>query len=188
MTAQPPQRHDSQAPSVASFRPRVLWLTGLSGAGKSTLADALKHQLLAQGVNTFILDGDVVRQGLNQDLGFSAADRAESVRRVAAVAQLMQQAGVMVLVAMISPAKSERDKAMALIGSAHVLQVYVNTPLAVCEARDPKGLYRKARNGQLLNMTGIDSPYEAPDQAQLVIDTSTTSVSEAVQQLMRLLE
>jgi bifunctional enzyme CysN/CysC len=173
---------------AAAFRPRVLWFTGLSGAGKSTLAEALKQHLQALGVNTFILDGDVVRQGLNQDLGFSAADRAESVRRVAAVAQLMRQAGVMVLVAMISPSQRERDKAMALIGSAHFLQVYVNTPLSVCEARDPKGLYRKARSGQLPNMTGIDSPYEAPEQAQCVMDTSTTSVPEAVQQLMHLLK
>jgi bifunctional enzyme CysN/CysC len=163
---------------------RVFWFTGLSGAGKSTLANALEVALHAQGLRTYTLDGDNLRQGLNQDLGFGAADRAENIRRVAAVARLMLDAGLIVMVAVISPLCAGRDLARAHIGPAHFIEVYVDTPLAVCEQRDPKGLYRRARSGMISDMTGISSPYEVPVSPQLVVQTDHQSVEQIVAQLM----
>jgi bifunctional enzyme CysN/CysC len=148
---------------------RVVWFTGLSGSGKSTLADALEQRLHANGFRTYILDGDNLRQGLNRDLGFSAADRVENIRRVAEVARLMMDAGLIVMTAFISPFRAERAMARELIGEDRFLEIHIDTPLAICEARDPKGLYRKARSGQLPDMTGIGSPYEAPEQPDMVI-------------------
>ena len=147
----------------------VLWFTGLSGAGKSTLANALDQALHAQGAHTVLLDGDQIRHGLCRDLGFSDADRAENIRRVAEVAGLMADAGLLVLVAFISPFRRDREGARALIGAQRFTEVYVDTPLAVCEQRDVKGLYKKARAGQLPLMTGIGSPYEPPDRADIVL-------------------
>ena len=149
---------------------KVIWLTGLSGSGKSTIANALEIALHAQGRRTYILDGDNVRQGLNRDLGFTDADRVENIRRVAEVAKLMMDAGLVVITAFISPFRSERRMAKELIGEQHFLEIFVDTPLAVCEQRDPKGLYKKARAGQLPNMTGIGSPYEQPDTPELVLN------------------
>lgn len=148
---------------------RVLWLTGLSGSGKSTFANALEQRLHAQGLRTYILDGDNLRQGLNRDLGFSAADRVENIRRVAEVARLMLDAGLIVMTAFISPFRAERAMARQLIGEDRFLEIYMDTPLAICEARDPKGLYRKARAGALPDMTGIGSPYEVPESPDMVI-------------------
>lgn len=153
---------------------KVIWFTGLSGSGKSTIANALEKELHAQGKRTYILDGDNVRQGLNKDLGFTDADRVENIRRVAEVAKLMMDAGLIVMTAFISPFRAERQMARELIGENNFIEVFVDTPLAVCEQRDPKGLYKKARAGQLPNMTGINSPYEPPLQSNMVITTSTT--------------
>jgi bifunctional enzyme CysN/CysC len=157
----------------------VLWLTGLSGAGKSTIANRIEKQLAAQGRHTYLLDGDNVRHGLNKDLGFAAQDRVENIRRVAEVARLMVDAGLIVLVSFISPFRAERRMARGLFGPGEFFEVFVDTPLAVAEGRDAKGLYRKARRGELKNFTGIDSPYETPERAEIRIDTTKLSAEEA---------
>lgn len=146
---------------------KVIWLTGLSGSGKSTLANTLEMKLNQLNKHTYILDGDNLRLGLNKDLGFNEADRVENIRRVAEVARLMMDAGLIVITAFISPYRSERKMARDLIGANNFFEVFVDTPLEVCEQRDPKGLYKKARDGFLKNMTGIDSPYEAPIDAEI---------------------
>src|SRR5690606_658977 len=143
---------------------KVIWFTGLSGSGKSTVANALEIALHAQGRRTYILDGDNIRQGLNKDLGFTDADRVENIRRVAEVAKLMMDAGLIVMTAFISPFRREREMARELIGAENFVEVYVSTPLEICEQRDPKGLYKKAREGLLPNLTGVGSPYEPPLQ------------------------
>ena len=160
-------------------KPVVLWFTGLSGAGKSTIANQVEQKLLALGRHSYLLDGDNVRHGLNRDLGFTAADRVENIRRVGEVARLMVDAGLIVLTAFISPFRAERDMARALLAEGEFIEIHVDTPLAVAEARDVKGLYAKARRGELKNFTGIDSPYEAPEAPELRVDTSTMSVDEA---------
>ncbi len=149
---------------------KVIWLTGLSGSGKSTIANSLEVELHARGQRTYILDGDNVRQGLNRDLDFTDTDRIENIRRLAEVAKLMMDAGLVVITAVISLFRSERRMAKELIGEQHFVEIFVDTPLAVCEQRDPKGLYKKARSGQLPNMTGIGSPYEQPDSPELVLN------------------
>jgi bifunctional enzyme CysN/CysC len=176
-------RHDRER--LNAHKGRVVWFTGLSGSGKSTLANALEVALHAQGVRTYTLDGDNVRLGLNRDLGFTPADRVENIRRIAEVARLMMDAGLVVLTAFISPYKRERDMARDLIGAENFVEVFVNTPLAVCEQRDVKGLYQKAREGKIPNMTGVNSPYEAPESADVTLDTSTISVAESVKLLSK---
>lgn len=166
---------------------KVLWLTGLSGSGKSTIANATEQVLFQRGVHTYILDGDNVRQGLNQDLGFTEADRVENIRRVAEVAKLMVDAGLVVITAFISPFRSERDMARSLFDEGEFIEVFVDTPLATAEARDPKGLYKKARRGELPHFTGIDSPYEAPQNPDAVLNTATLSLEECVVQLDKLI-
>ncbi|MFD7659500.1 adenylyl-sulfate kinase, partial [Actinosynnema sp. NPDC059797] len=153
-------------------RPCLVWLTGLSGAGKSTLANLLERRLHGLGKHTYILDGDNVRHGLNRDLGFSDADRVENVRRVAEVARLFVDAGLIVIAAFISPFREERDLARRLVGSDEFCEVFVDAPLEVAERRDPKGLYRRARQGRLANFTGIDSPYEPPEDPEVRVDTA----------------
>lgn len=148
----------------------VLWFTGLSGSGKSTVAGALEQALYRAGVNTYLLDGDNVRHGLCRDLGFSDDDRKENIRRVGEVAKLMVDAGLVVLTAFISPHRAERNMVRDLLAEGQFIEVFVDTPLAVCEARDPKGLYKKARAGELRNFTGIDSVYEAPDAPEIHLD------------------
>ncbi len=148
----------------------VLWFTGLSGSGKSTVAGALEQVLHRAGVSTYLLDGDNVRHGLCRDLGFSDDDRKENIRRVGEVAKLMVDAGLVVLTAFISPHRAERQMVRDLLGTGQFVEVFVDTPLAVCEARDPKGLYKKARAGELRNFTGIDSVYEAPDAPEIHLD------------------
>jgi bifunctional enzyme CysN/CysC len=160
---------------------RVVWFTGLSGSGKSTIANLVEKRLLANGRHTYILDGDNVRHGLNKDLGFTDADRVENIRRVAEVARLMVDAGLIVLVSFISPFRAERRMARELMGDGEFVEVFVDTPLAVAESRDVKGLYKKARAGQLKNFTGIDSPYEAPEHAEIRVDTTATSPEEAAE-------
>lgn len=151
------------------LRGATIWFTGLSGSGKSTVANAVAEQLLAQGRPAYLLDGDNIRHGLNADLGFAAEDRAENVRRIAEVARLMADAGLMVLVPVISPYRVDRDRARAMHAAADLafIEVFVDTPLELCEERDPKGLYAKARAGQLTGMTGIDDPYEPPVAPEL---------------------
>ena len=150
----------------------VVWFTGLSGAGKSTIANLVEKQLHAEGRRTYLLDGDNVRHGLNKDLGFTDEDRVENIRRVAEVARLMVDAGLIVLVSFISPFRSERRMARALVAAGEFIEVFVDTPLGLAEARDAKGLYKKARRGELKNFTGIDSPYEAPEDAEIRLDTT----------------
>ncbi|WP_053732713.1 adenylyl-sulfate kinase [Nocardia sp. NRRL S-836] len=165
-------------------RPCVVWLTGLSGAGKSTIADLVERALHAQGRHTFLLDGDNVRHGLNSDLGFSAADRVENVRRIAEVAALMVDAGLIVLVSFISPFRAERALARGLVGENEFCEVFVDTPLAVAEQRDPKGLYRRARRGELADFTGIDSPYEPPEHPEVRVDTTVLTAEAAAAEVL----
>jgi bifunctional enzyme CysN/CysC len=163
----------------------VVWFTGLSGAGKSTIANLLEKQLYAQGRHTCVLDGDNVRHGLNRDLGFTNADRVENIRRVAEVSRLMTDAGLIVLVSFISPFRAERRMARMLFGPGEFVEVFVDTPLAVAEARDPKGLFKKARRGELKNFTGVDSPYEAPEHPEVRVDTVSLSPEQSVAAILR---
>jgi adenylylsulfate kinase len=169
--------------SIKCQRPRCLWLTGLSGAGKSTLANALEVQLNQRGLHTFLLDGDNLRDGLCRDLGMGADCRRENIRRMAEVARLMVDAGLIVIVAAISPFRIERETARRLFAEGDFIEVYVSTPFAVCAQRDPKGLYQAARQGRIKDFTGIDSPYEAPLAAECEIDTDEMGLADACWQL-----
>lgn len=169
-------------------KPCVLWLTGLSGAGKSSTANLVEAQLHAGGYRTYLLDGDNVRHGLSKDLGFSALDRIENVRRVAEVAKLMVDAGLIVLVSLISPFRAERDHARALFEDGEFIEVFVDVPLTVAEQRDPKGLYHKARQGLIPDFTGIDSPYEAPELPEIHLRTAKISELDATEQIVRFLK
>ena len=162
----------------------MLWFTGLSGAGKSTLANALEIALHTRGIRTFLLDGDTIRQGLNRDLGFSDADRVENIRRLAEVAKLMMDAGLVVITAFISPFRQEREMARSLIGRENFVEIYLSTPLATCESRDPNGLYRKARAGMVQNMTGLSSAYEPPNEPQVKLDNTEISIGDSVNYLL----
>jgi adenylylsulfate kinase len=164
--------------------PMCLWMTGLSGAGKSTLANALEQELNKQDKHTYILDGDNLRHGLNSDLGFSDADRNENVRRAAEAAQLMVDAGLIVIVGLISPFKKERDWARSLFKNNQFKEIYISTSLEQCEQRDVKGLYKKARQGEVKDFTGIDSPYETPDNPDIIIDTENRTVDECVHMIL----
>jgi bifunctional enzyme CysN/CysC len=165
-------------------KPCVVWFTGLSGAGKSTIANLLEKRLHAEGAHTYLLDGDNIRHGLNKDLGFTDADRVENIRRVSEVAKLMADAGLIVLVSFISPFRSERQMARDAMPAGEFIEVFVDTPLAEAERRDPKGLYQKARKGQIKHFTGIDSPYEAPTDAEVRIETQSCTPAEAAEQLL----
>ena len=166
---------------------QVLWLTGLSGSGKSTIANALEKQLYAEGKKTYVLDGDNIRHGLNKDLGFTDKDRVENIRRVAEVAKLMCDAGLIVITAFISPFRTEREMARSLFQSDEFKEIFISTPLKIAEQRDPKGLYKKARSGEIPNFTGINSPYEKPVKPELTIDTSKTSISQSVKKIMEII-
>ena len=159
-------------------KPCILWFTGLSGSGKSTLANAVENELFKRGIKTYLLDGDNVRHGLNKDLGFSETDRVENIRRIGEVSKLFVDAGIIVLTAFISPFKSDRQIARSLVDYDEFLEIFVDTPLEICEKRDPKGLYKKAREGAIKNFTGIDSPYEEPDASEIHIYNSDYSIEE----------
>lgn len=166
-------------------KPMTLWFTGLSGSGKSTLANELEKALSVQGKFTMLLDGDNVRMGLNQNLGFEEQDRIENIRRIAEVSKLMNDAGLIVLTSFISPFRSDRERAKKIIGESNFVEIYVSTPLEECERRDIKGLYKKAREGKIPNFTGISSPYEAPENADIVIDTSECTLAEAAERVLQ---
>jgi bifunctional enzyme CysN/CysC len=170
------------------FQGKVVWLTGLSGSGKSTVANALAIELASRGSLFSIVDGDALRQGLNQDLGFTNADRVENIRRAAEVAKLQVASGLVTIVALVSPFRADRDDAREIIGTSDFLEVFIDAPLGVCEQRDPKGLYKKARAGKIPNFTGIDSPYEPPTSPEIRIDTTQTSPVEAAKQIISLLQ
>ncbi|WP_202080116.1 adenylyl-sulfate kinase [Caldalkalibacillus salinus] len=162
----------------------TIWLTGLSGSGKSTIANALDQRLYEMGTHNYVLDGDNVRHGLNKDLGFSEADRRENIRRIGEVSKLMVDAGLIVMTAFISPYQSDRQLVRQLLDEEAFIEVYVQCPLSECEKRDPKGLYRKARKGEIQQFTGISAPYEAPVNPEIVIETDKVSVAEAVEQIV----
>ena len=169
-------------------RPAVVWMTGLSGAGKSTIANLVEKKLHAAGRHTYLLDGDNVRHGLNKDLGFTEADRVENIRRVAEVSKLMADAGLIVMVSFISPFRSERQMARDLVGEGAFLEIFVDTPLAIVEERDPKGLYKKARAGEIKHFTGIDSPYEPPVSPDIRLDTPTATADELADRIVETLK
>lgn len=165
-------------------QPAVVWLTGLSGSGKSTLAVALERRLIEKGFKAYLLDGDTVRAGLNKDLGFSENDRKENIRRIGEVCKLMNDAGLIVITAFISPFRADRNFVRSILPHSDFIEVYVNAPLEVCEDRDVKGLYQKARKGIIKDFTGIDSPYEPPQSPELVINTDRESEDESLNNLL----
>lgn len=162
-------------------KPCILWLTGLSGSGKSTIANALEKKLFQLGKHTYLLDGDNIRQGLNNDLGFCNNDRVENIRRIGEVSKLFVDAGLIVITAFISPFHSNRMIARTRVEEGEFIEVFVDAPLSVCEIRDPKGLYEKARKGEIKNFTGIDSPYESPENPEVHIRTDYSSIDQSVQ-------
>ena len=174
--------------AVTGHGAATLWFTGLSGSGKSTLAYAVEHALVDRGVNAFVLDGDNVRFGLNADLGFAPEDRAENIRRIGHVARLLVDAGVVVLCSFVSPYREDRDRVRALHEDAVFAEVFVDVPLAVAEARDVKGLYARARAGEIEDFTGVSAPYEAPEDPELRIDTDTRDLDTCVAEVVRWLD
>lgn len=166
----------------------VLWFTGLSACGKSTIANTVDHLLHEQGKHSFVLDGDNIRMGLNKNLGFSAEDRAENIRRIGEVAKLFAYSGTLTLTAFISPYKADRDKVRAMLQPGEFIEIYVNASLDTCEKRDPKGLYKKARAGELKNFTGIDDPYEAPEAPELTLDSDGKGIDELAGEVVAYLQ
>ncbi len=185
--------HDShlsktQRSQLKNQKPCILWFTGLSGSGKSTIANALEAKLYQLNHHTYLLDGDNVRHGLNRDLGFDEASRVENIRRIGEVAKLFVDSGVIVLTAFISPFVSDRAIVRSLVEDGEFIEVFIDTPIAVCQARDPKGLYQKALNGEIKNFTGIDSPYEAPKKPDIHLKTDTITVDEGANQIVEYLQ
>lgn len=174
--------------SANGHKPLAIWFTGLSGAGKSTIADALEQKLLSERIHTYILDGDNMRNGICSDLNFSDEDRKENIRRAGEIAKLFVDAGTVVITSFISPFEEDRALAKQTIGADYFLEVYVNTSLKTCEERDPKGLYKKVRAGGISNFTGISSPYEAPTQADIEVQTERESVQEAVEKIWKIVQ
>jgi len=173
---------------LSGHRGVVLWFTGLSACGKSTVANTVDHMLHSAGKRSYVLDGDNIRMGLNKNLGFSPEDRTENIRRIGEVAKLFAETGTLTLTAFISPYKADRDAVRELLGDGEFLEVYVNASLETCEKRDPKGLYKKARAGEIKGFTGIDAPYEAPDNAELVLDADNKSIDELAEEVIAFLK
>ncbi|WP_052878321.1 adenylyl-sulfate kinase [Vibrio coralliirubri] len=176
-----------QRAELKQQKPAVLWFTGLSGSGKSTVANAVEAKLMALGKHSYLLDGDNVRHGLNNDLGFSDTDRIENIRRIGEVAKLFVDSGTLVLTAFISPFISDRQQVRDLLGEQQFLEVFIDTPLEVCESRDPKGLYKKARKGEIKHFTGIDSEYQAPVNPEIDVQTAGKSIEECSEQVVEVL-
>ena len=174
----------SQRELLHGHKAYLLWFTGLSGSGKSTLANLVEMALHQQGLSTYILDGDNIRQGINKDLSFAPQDRSENIRRIAEIGNLMLDAGVVTLAAFVSPYINDREAVKQIVGPDNVIEIYVNTSLAECELRDVKGLYKKARSGEIKNMTGISAPYEAPINPDLEIITDGQSIEESVENII----
>ena len=170
--------------SQNGHRGAIVWFTGLSGSGKSTLAHAVEETLHRQGCRTFVLDGDNVRHGLCSDLGFSSKDRVENIRRIGEMAKLFMEAGVIVLTAFISPFRTDRERVRGMVQHGDFIEIFCNAPIEICEARDVKGIYKKARAGQIAEFTGISSPYEAPENPELSVDTGRTELDKCVQQVI----
>lgn len=166
----------------------VLWFTGLSGSGKSTIANTVDHKLFEQGKHTFVLDGDNVRMGLNKNLGFSPEDRTENIRRIGEVSKLYTDAGILVMTAFISPYREDRDQVREILGDGEFIEIFVKASLETCEGRDPKGLYKKARAGEIKGFTGIDAPYEEPEKAELVLDSDGKGIDELADEVVAYLE
>tara|TARA_R110002095_G_scaffold62013_1_gene52417 strand:+ start:8098 stop:8709 length:612 start_codon:yes stop_codon:yes gene_type:complete len=166
----------------------VLWFTGLSGSGKSTIANTVDHKLFEMGKHTFVLDGDNIRMGLNKNLGFSPEDRTENIRRIGEVSKLYTDAGILVMTAFISPYLEDRDQVREIMGDGEFIEVLVQASLETCEARDPKGLYKKARAGEIKGFTGIDAPYEAPEKPELVLDSDAKGIDELADEVIAYLE
>lgn len=177
-----------QRQQLLKQKAKLIWFTGLSGSGKSTLAVQLEAQLYAQGYKTYLLDGDNIRIGLNKDLSFTDEGRVENIRRIGEVSKLLLDAGIVVLSAFISPFKADRDQVREIVGSENYIEIFVDTPIEVCEKRDVKGLYKKARAGEVKNFTGIDSPYERPVTPDITIPTHQMSVDESLTLLLQLVE
>ena len=173
---------------LSGHRGAVLWFTGLSASGKSTVANTVDHKLHATGKRSFVLDGDNIRMGLNKNLGFSAEDRAENIRRIGEVGKLFVGSGVIAITAFISPYRRDRDAVRALLEPGEFIEIFMDTPIEICEQRDPKGLYKKARAGQIKGFTGIDDPYEAPEKPEIVIETEKTKPEDAAKQILAYLE
>ncbi len=170
--------------AIKGQKPCILWFTGLSGSGKSTIANAVESRLVGLRKHTYLLDGDNIRMRLNRDLGFSDKDRTENIRRIGEVSKLFVDAGLMVLTAFISPFQKERNSVRSLVGKDEFIEIFIDTPLKICESRDPKGLYQKARKGEIVDFTGISSPYEAPCKAEIHIVNDTNEIEDAVNQIM----
>ncbi|QDU16756.1 putative adenylyl-sulfate kinase [Gimesia maris] len=166
----------------------VLWFTGLSGSGKSTIANTVDHKLFEMGKHTFVLDGDNIRMGLNKNLGFSPEDRTENIRRIGEVSKLYTDAGILVMTAFISPYREDRDQVREIMGDGEFIEVYVKASLETCEGRDPKGLYKKARAGEIKGFTGIDAPYEEPEKAELVLDSDGKGIDDLADEVVAFLE
>ncbi|MEW5068747.1 adenylyl-sulfate kinase [Bacillus subtilis] len=178
----------SDRQSLNGHKSCVLWFTGLSGSGKSVLANAVDEKLYRKGIQSYVLDGDNIRHGLNKDLGFQTGDRIENIRRIGEVAKLFVDSGQMILTAFISPFREDRDMVRALFPKGEFFEIYVKCPLHVCEQRDPKGLYKKARNGEIKHFTGIDSPYEAPLSPDFIIESNQTSISDGADLIINALQ
>jgi adenylylsulfate kinase len=187
MGSRAPDPMSAPAPDTSPDAPLTLWLTGLSGAGKTTLAQTLSQALNERGRRCVVLDGDTLRRGLNRDLGFRAHERSENIRRAAEVARLMNDAGLIVVAALISPLRTDRAHASSIIGAHRFLEIHVSTPLEACEAADVKGLYRRARRGELALFTGVSAPYEAPEAPRLAINPMRTGLQPAVNELLALI-
>lgn len=188
LTWHTPQVTKAQRARLKAQKPAILWFTGLSGSGKSTIANAVEAELVKRGHHTYLLDGDNIRLGLNRGLGFSDVDRVENIRRIGEVGKLFVDAGMIVLSAFISPFQADREQVRGVVEQGEFIEVFVDTPLAICEARDPKGLYRKARSGEIPHFTGISSPYEAPTTPEIWLRSEQMSLEELVASVLSYLE